>query len=132
MSQIGIGIIIAGLCLIVYRLRLRRHTNNGVDHSQSIESFCREEKRRLDNEISLLRTVPLWYIAPGFLGANIAFIGVAGINTFSMLYLAGTMAFCVWVARANAQAANEQMEPLREAVESLNAELEQESETPLT
>jgi len=127
MSQIGIGIIIAGLCVIVYRLRLRRHTDRSVDHSQSIESFCREEKRRLDHEISLLRTVPLWYIAPGFLGANIAFIGMAGVTTFSMLYLAGTFAFCVWVARANAHAASEQMEPLREAVESLNAELDHDS-----
>ena len=127
MSKIGIGIIIAGLCVIIYRLRLRRHATSSLDHSQSIESFCREEKRRLDHEIALLRTVPLWYIAPGFLGANIAFIGISGVNTYSMIYLAGTFAFCVWVARANAQAASEQMEPLREAVESLNVELDQDS-----
>jgi hypothetical protein len=75
------------------------------------------------------RTVPLWYIAPGLIGANLMFFGVAGLSTTSAIYLAATSLFCFWVYRANRKAAVQTIEPLKKEVKALLSELEAENDS---
>ena len=129
MSKSGCVVIIAGLLVIIYRLRRNRHTEDTTDSTLPLDQFCRIESERLAQEARLLRTVPLWYIAPCLIGANLMFFGVAGLSTTSAIYLAATSLFCFWVYRANRKAAIQTIEPLKEEVNALLSELEAENDS---
>ena len=130
MSKSGCAVIIAGLLVIIYRLRRSRHAETDTtDRTLPLDQFCRIESDRLAQEARLLKTVPLWYIAPGLIGANLMFFGVAGLSTTSAIYLAATSLFCFWVFRANRKAAIQTIEPLKKEVKALLSELEAENDS---
>ena len=129
MSKSGCVVIIAGLLVIIYRLRRSRHTEDTTDSTLPLDQFCRIESECLAQEARLLRTVPLWYIAPCLIGANLMFFGVAGLSTTSAIYLTATSLFCFWVYRANRKVAVQTIEPLKKEVKGLLSELEAENDS---
>jgi hypothetical protein len=69
----GVGVFVEGalalavaVWLVVALLR-RRDRSAGA----SLAQFCRDERRSLDTQIRLMRTLPWWFLAPILVGMNL-------------------------------------------------------------
>jgi hypothetical protein len=74
---------------------------------------------RLDRQIQLLRSVLWWYIAPGIIGVNTMFIGLAGFGIGSLAYCVLTLLLAWGIYELNMRAVAKQLVPPRNELASL-------------
>jgi hypothetical protein len=123
--RIGIGLLLAGLLLIVVVLLWARRPRASA--GSPVGEHLRAELAHMDRQIFILRHVAWWYVAPIFVGINLFVGGVRGArSTFAVTYAVVTLAFSVFIVWLNRQGARN-LRPLRE---SLHRGLEAVTEPP--
>lgn len=75
----GAAVVAVAVWLAVALLR-RRDRASG----ESLAEFCRDERRRLETQIRLMRSLPWWYLAPILVGTNL-FVGATSKSPASVL-----------------------------------------------
>jgi hypothetical protein len=117
----GSALIVAGTAVVVFHLR--RHGAPGTPPVEELVSTCLSfQRRELERQRDLLRSVPRWYLAPLVPGLAVLFVGsgfekagasaglplkpVLGVLAFVLLFLA--------IAWLNAKAAREVQRELDE------------------
>jgi hypothetical protein len=113
-ARIGVGLVLAGLLLIVAVLLWTRRPRASVGSSMS--EHLRAELIRIDRQISILQHVAWWYIAPVTVGVDLFVAGVRGVHSmFAVVYVIITLAagaFLVWLNRRAAH----RLLPLRDSL----------------
>jgi hypothetical protein len=94
----------------------------------SVAEFCRYERRSLEMQIRLMRSLPWWYLAPILVGSNVFVaatskspaITVAAVFPLTVL----VVAFAYWVSRRSLR---DELLPLRAELDRCLAGLEENS-----
>lgn len=118
-SRIGAAVIIAGLILIIAKLRGARRKEKKNEPAVSLKEFLSAERAGIDAQIRLLRSVLWWYIGPPILGANLFFVGTRGLSLASLGYLIATLTLAAFIYWLNLTAVKKKLLPLREELDRL-------------
>jgi hypothetical protein len=122
-SKTGSGFLVCWALFIIYRLHRTRTVQRPTSLDAPVREFCRVELERLDRQIQLLGSVLWWYIAPAMIGANMMFMGMAGLGIASLVYGMATLLLSWGIYALNMRAANG-LVPLRNELASLLSQLE--------
>lgn len=132
--RLGAAVVIVSTIFVMFRLHRSRLLRPASKIDASVRDFCRVELDRVNDQIALLRSVAWWYVSPILLGVNLVFAGVAGFGLASLTYLLATLLLGWGIHALNQRAVRKGLIPVREQIESLQRELEQDpgvsSETP--
>jgi len=124
LARAGAGILVVGSLLIVLLLHLTRVLRSRCRAHFALREFLRVERRRVDDQIRLLRWVALWYVAPILIGVNLFLAGVSHSRLLVAIYLPLTLAFGAWTVFVNLRAARTDLQPLRDELDRCLRELE--------
>lgn len=113
-ARIGVGVMLAGLLLIVAVIVWARRPRARA--GSSVGEHLRAELTLLDRQISILHHVAWWYVAPVFVGANLLVAGLAGAHSvFAIAYVIATLAVGVLLVWLNRRMADS-LRPLRDSL----------------
>jgi hypothetical protein len=124
LSRIGAGIIIAGSVLIIVKLKLARKQQHDPQAQLNLTEFFLSERERIQAQIRLLRSVPLWYLGPILLGANLFFAGRRNFFPEGLGFFVISLLLAAFVYWLNLQAVRHQLLPIKRELDSLIGELE--------
>jgi len=124
MSRVGAAVIVAGLILVIAKMRGARKKMRKCGSDANLIEFFSAERDGLDAQIRLLRSVLWWYIGPLILGVNLFFFGARGLSLASLVYLIATLILAVFIYRLNLMAVQKKILPLREELNRLLYDLE--------
>ena len=128
LARAGALVILAGIALVAFRLFAARHltTPGGVDPALPVANALHIELDRVDAQISLLRGVAWWYVAPLLGGAILLTAGSRGLAGWS--YTLGYTVFAAllgWgIVVLNHRAVRRTLEPKRREIMALLAQIE--------
>jgi hypothetical protein len=118
-TRVGVLIVIAGLVLIVVKLRLARPMNNAPRLDAPVSAVLQAERVRVDAQIRLLQTVLWWYVAPIAIGSVMIVAGTAGAAPFTFWYAVGVALMSCGVVWLNSRAVRRALRPLRDELTEL-------------
>jgi hypothetical protein len=123
-SKFGAGFLVCWALFIIFKMHRTRTIQRPASLDASVYEFCRVEMERLDRQIQLLRSVLWWYIAPAIIGANVMFIGMAGLGAASLAYGIATLMLACGIYWLNMRAVAKNLLPLRNELANLLSQLE--------
>ena len=113
---------LVGLTILIIALARRgRHKSQA---QLSLAEYFRAERERVQAQISLLRSVPLWYLGPILLGANLFVAGFKGFFPEAFGFLVVSLLLSVLIYWLNLRAVRRHLLPMRRELDSLIGELE--------
>lgn len=118
-SKFGAGFVVCWAVFIIYKLHRTRTIQKPASPDASVREFCRTEIGRLDRQIRLLRGVLWWYIAPCLIGANIMYLGIAGLGAATLAYSISTVLLGWGIYLLNMYAVKKSLVPARNELASL-------------
>jgi small neutral amino acid transporter SnatA (MarC family) len=118
-TRVGVVIVIAGLVLIVVKLRLARPGHAGPRLDVPVSAVLQAEQARVDAQIGLLQTVLWWYVAPIAIGSVMIVGGTAGASRFTFWYAVGVALLSWGVVWLNTRAVRRVLRPLRDELTEL-------------
>ena len=124
LSRIGSGIIVAGSALIVLKLKLAHQDRHHSKAQLNLAEYLEAERERVQAQIRLLRSVPLWYLGPILLGANLFVAGFRSFFPEAFGFLVVSLLLSAFIYWLNLQAVRHQLLPMRCELDSLIGELE--------
>jgi hypothetical protein len=94
----GAAVVAVAVWLAVALLR-RRDRSAG----ESLAEFCRDERRSLETQIRLMRSLPWWYLTPVLVGTNL-FVGATSKSPAAVLAIVSPLtvlvvALAYWLSR---------------------------------
>ena len=123
-ASIGAGILVFWGPFIIWKLHRARMIQQPAPLDAPVREFCRIELDRLDRQISLLRSVLWWYIAPCIVGVNTFFIGLAGFGIASLVYCIVTLLLAWGIYALNMRAVAKQLLTARDELTRLLSQLD--------
>lgn len=120
----AIIVVLGSMFIIVWSRRVvapKRH--RPVDSNLPIAEFCARELERVEAQLRLLRTVAWWYVAPTITGLLIMTNAGHGSTTYKVVASSVFLGFGWLIHWMNQSAAETELEPLREHLGSVLAEL---------
>jgi membrane protein implicated in regulation of membrane protease activity len=114
LAKAGAAVVVAGACLVVWRLRRARAELEADGAGRPVAERLRVQRRKVEAQIELLESVLWWYVAPPALGGALFVYGVSGASWSTALALAvvaGISAFVLWL---NRRAVRRDLRPRRE------------------
>jgi hypothetical protein len=128
LARAGALVILVGVGLVAFRLfAARRLTTPGaVDPALTVANALHVELDRVDAQISLLRGVAWWYVAPLLGGSVLLTAGLRGAAGWSYtLGYAVFAAFLGWgIIALNHRAVRRTLQPKRKEIAALLAQIE--------
>jgi hypothetical protein len=114
---------ICALICVAARLRITRRRTPPLDPSLPVREFCDREIVRVEDQIRLLRTAGVWYVAPLLFGALLCFAGLSGWNQKTGLYAVALVVLGALVTMLNRYAGKTQLEPIAARLRQLRDSL---------
>lgn len=111
-------VILSGLVVMLYPI-WRKHRVPKPAPESSMMQLLESELRRVEVEISLLRSVHWWYILPGTVGVMIFVAGLNRSATWTILFALSVVALDAFVYWINQIACDKKLLPLKRELESL-------------
>jgi hypothetical protein len=113
-ARIGVGLVLAGLLLIVAVVLWARHPRARI--GSSMGEHLRAELTLIDRQISILQHVAWWSVAPVVVGCDLFVAGLRGAHSmFAVVYAIVTIGagvFLIWLNRRGAH----RLRPLRDSL----------------
>lgn len=125
--RLGAAIVIVSLIFVMFSLHRPRLLRPASKIDASVSDFCQVELDRVNDQIALLKSVAWWYVSPILLGVNLVFAGKVGLGLSSLLYLLATLLLGWGIHVLNQRAVRKGLIPIRDQIESLRRELEQDT-----
>ena len=122
--RIGCGICVAGAMLVMVMLWWGRRKFVEADMAVTPREACQRQLEAVQQQQRMLRSVPIWYIAPIAFGVLWIAVSMMG-GWFLYGYLSVCAVFFVWVAWINRRAANKHFQPEIDKLSDLLRELEE-------
>jgi hypothetical protein len=130
-SKIGAGFLVCWAVFIIYKMHRTRTIEQAASLDVPVREFCRIELQRLNRQIQLLRSVLWWYIAPAMLGANVMFVGMAGLGVVSLGYFIFTLLLSWGIYALNMRAVGRDLVPSRNELANLLSQLDGADAAPI-
>ncbi|GJG85227.1 hypothetical protein tb265_04080 [Gemmatimonadetes bacterium T265] len=126
LARLGALVILVSLASIVWRLYRARRVDgaDAADATLPVAAALRAERRRVDAQIALLRSVLWWYVAPLAAGAVLMVAGDRGASWVTLAYVVTAVLFSWGVVALNARAVRRALVPKRDELTELLAQLE--------
>jgi hypothetical protein len=125
--RLGVAVVIVSLIFVLFSLHRPRLLRPASKIDASVRDFCQVELDRVNDQIALLKSVAWWYVSPILLGVNLVFAGKVGLGLSSLLYLLATLLLGWGIHALNQRAVRKGLIPIRDQIESLRRELEQDT-----
>jgi hypothetical protein len=123
-ARIGAGFEVLWALFIIWKLHRTRTIQHPAPLDAPVRDFCRIELDRMNRQIQLRRSVLWWYIAPTFIGANLVFVGLAGLGVDSLVYFIVTLLFSWSLYALSMRAVAKDLVPPRDELAYLFSQLE--------
>lgn len=88
LAKTGAAVVLAGACLVVWRLWRARAAFGTDDAARPVADRLRLQRRKVEAQIELLESVLWWYVSPLALGAVLFVVGLGGASGRTALALA--------------------------------------------
>lgn len=125
--RLGAAVVIGSTIRAIYQLHRSRLKQPASKIDASVRDFCQVESDRVNEQIALLKSVAWWYVSPILLGVNLVYAGNVGFDLSSLLYLLATLLIGWGIHALNQRTVRKGFIPIREEIESLQRELDQDS-----
>ncbi len=93
-----------------------------TDKSAAVRGFCENELRRIDAQIRLLLTVPLWCVGPILVGVDVIFAALSPRLLWTLLYVLVSLILGAVVSYLNRYAVRRYLMPIRNELERILGE----------
>jgi hypothetical protein len=126
LARVGAVVVLAGVALTAFRLlRARRVGASRVsDPTVPVTTALHAELEQVDAQITLLRSVAWWYVAPLIGGSVLLVAGSRGTAWFTLGYAAFSGLLAWGIIAVNRRAVRRTLEPKRREIQSLLAQIE--------
>lgn len=111
--KIGGLVVVVGCVEIVLVMRRARRPSQPDPMSLSLADRLQHEIEMVERQITLLKNVAWWYLAPIYLGACLFVSGLAW-DWFAVFFAASYFIICLGIWKMNQTARRENLEPLRD------------------
>lgn len=122
-TRIGVMVILAGSIFIGFVLYWSGRGKLSCN-DQSVMNFCKEQLKRVNRQIWLLRNIAWWYIAPLLVGCCIYVHGLLPGNILTWIICGFFVALGLFIYWLNQLAVQKRLIPLREEFVGMLMELE--------
>lgn len=124
LERAGAIVVVAAAIFMMLWARVAGGGNRGPAADLPVAEFFQHERRYLDRQIHLLRSVLWWYILPNLVGVQLFFLGSGGWTRLTAMFMLLPLAVAVGVYVLNRRAARTELQPLRDEVDRLLRELQ--------
>ena len=128
LTRLGALVILAGVGLVAFKLlAARRLTKHGdVDPALPVANALHVELDRVDAQISLLRGVAWWYVAPLLGGSVLLAAGIRGLAgwPYTLAYTVFAVLLGWGIIALNHRAVQRTLQPKRKEIMALLAQIE--------
>ncbi len=123
LSKAGCLVVVVSAIFIGFRLVYSKRRDDPRLTTNSLRDYLQDERRKLENQIHLLRTVLWWYILPLYIGAVMVTVGGAGPLTGKILFAGMYAVICAGIWWLNQYAVKKTLLPLKEELDQTLQEI---------
>jgi len=124
LEKIGASTIVGGAAYIIYRLQRARRETPPAPLEIPLRDYCNTELARVEKQMTLLRTILTWYIAPIMLGTVLMSFGRLGARGRFFVDLAIFAAMSWGIYALNQWTVRKHFVPVSDELLSLRRQLE--------
>lgn len=117
LTKTGCVVLVLSAIYIGCRLVLSKRRGDRQLITHSIRSYLLDERRKVDVQIHLLRTVLWWYILPLYIGAVMVVMGYTAGMAFKVIFSLGYAVVCAGIWWLNQYAVKKSLLPLKADIE---------------
>lgn len=110
---------------VPYRLWQARRAMPKPQHELPLIDHLRQQRLAMIAQAEMLERIWFWYLAPCAIGIAGLTLSVAGPRPKALIYLAGVLAFCALLGKANHHAARTHFRALAEQIDRQIADMTQ-------
>lgn len=125
LTQVGVGLVLAGSALSVWMLRRARRRPMDASAALPLAEVLRSEREKVERQIRLLRNVLWWYIGPLAIGVVLVVVGTDGLSWYTVGYTVLVAVVSAVIYRLNQREVQRELLPRRQELTRLLHELEE-------
>lgn len=128
-SRLGALVIVLSAIYVVYRLHRVRMSSRPAAWDASVKAYCQNEIVRIEKQIEMIRSVPVWYLGPFYVGLVLQTLGLQGFGFAFLAMMAFYTLLFGFIYAMNQWGLRRHFTPLRDQLTTLLSELENTDKT---